>query len=648
MMIDASTDQSAVPPNHSTHQAASAFEMILETDVPVAMRDGVRLVTDIYRPALQGRPVESRFPVILERTPYDKRKVSRGEIDRDAQAPMSRAEVARYFVERGYVVVYQDCRGRGGSEGHFVKYLAEGQDGADTVAWLVEQPWCNGRVGMMGLSYAAHTQVATGCLAPPGLRAMVVDCGGFSSGYHSGMRQGGALELRQATWAFSQAKESPLAKADPLVRAALDAEDIGAWFNALPWKPGHSPLKWVPEYEEYLFEQWRNGIFNDYWKKSGIYARGSYPALSTIPQIHLTGWYDTYIATAIENYLGVAGEGQADVELIIGPWTHGDRALTYAGDVSFGPQSSLDSNLASHWRALRLQWFDRHLKDVHNDERTVVPPIRFFVMGGGSGRRDEAGRLQHGGLWAVTDSWPPQGSRETTFFLGPDGSLSGAPTERESGALCYQFDPGDPVPTIGGAFSSGAPLFYAGAFDQREEKRFFGCSRVGMPLSARSDILVFQTDPLEADTVIVGPVSVDLWISSDAPDTDFTAKLIDQYPPSSDDPRGFAMNLTDGILRCRYRDSWEDPQLMQEDTIYKIRIELPATANLFKAGHRIRLDISSSNFPKFDINPNSGEPEAQGSLRQVATNTIHVSSSFQSRLVVHTIEPNVLQRFTPT
>jgi len=242
-------------PADSPAASNNGYDVAVDRDVMVTVRDGVRLATDIHRPALRGRPVEGRFPVLLERTPYGKAQVSRSEIDAGAAAPVPRAEVAAYFVRHGYVVVFQDCRGRYGSDGKFVKYLSDGLDGADAVAWIMAQSWCNGRIGTMGLSYAAHTQAALACLAPPGLGAMVMDSGGFSNSYTCGIRQGGAFEMKQVTWAFNRAKESPLAEADPLVKAALEAEDLRAWFKMMPWKPGHSPVRHVPEYEAYLFEQ---------------------------------------------------------------------------------------------------------------------------------------------------------------------------------------------------------------------------------------------------------------------------------------------------------------------------------------------------------------------------------------------------------
>ena len=281
------------------------YGCIAESDVMIAMRDGVKLATDIYRPAIDGVAVAEKFPVILERTPYGKAQVSRSEIDTGMTASRPRPEVAAWFVKHGYIVVYQDCRGRYKSEGEFVKYLSDGEDGYDTVKWLEKQPWCNGKVATMGLSYAGHTQGSLACLNPRALAAMVIDSGAFSNAYQSGIRSGGALEMKQVTWAFNQAKESPLAKADAGVRAALEEENLIDWFKAMPWKRGHTPVSRVPEYEDYLFEQWTHGAFDDYWKQLGIYAEGFYKKFADVPQIHMSSWYDAYVRTATDNYVAL-------------------------------------------------------------------------------------------------------------------------------------------------------------------------------------------------------------------------------------------------------------------------------------------------------------------------------------------------------
>lgn len=590
-------------------------------DQRVAMRDGVHLATDVYLPDGDGP-----FPAILERTPYGKTEVSRSELTVADPRPWGRAEIAAYFARHGYAVVYQDCRGRHGSEGAFVKYLSDGEDGADTMAWLVRQTWCNGRIGTMGLSYAAHTQAALGCLAPPGLATQVLDSGGFSNAYQGGIRQGGAFELKQATWAFKQARD-----VSPAIAAALDQVDIKAWFARMPWRPGDSPLAAAPEYEAYLFDQWTHGNFDDFWKQIGLYMAGSYDRYPNVPMLHISSWYDPYPRTACENYLGLKSRGKGPQFLILGPWTHGDRSLTFAGDVEFGAAATLDGQIAPDWRAFRLRWFDRWLKGVDNGADRD-PPARIFVMGGGSGRKIAAGRLDHGGAWAEFADWPPPAARFTPYYLHQDGGLR--PARPDAGTRDYVSDPVHPVPSIGGAITSGAPVMQGGGFDQVEGPRFFGCAPPYRKLCDRPDVLSFQTAPLAAPVRVIGPIVARLFVSSDAPDTDFTIKLIDEYPPSADYPDGFALNLTDGILRARYRDSWAHPSMMEAGRVYEITVEAFPTANLFAAGHRIRLDIASSNFPKFDVNPQTGEAEGGATAMRKARNTVHMGRARASHVIL--------------
>ena len=621
-----------------TSDKAAGYDVLVERDIMIPMRDGVRLATDVYRPARGGKAVEGRFPAILERTPYGKNLVSRSEVDAGMAAPRKRPEVAEWFVRHGYVVAYQDCRGRFGSEGRFVKYLAEGPDGYDTIEWLARQPWCDGRVATMGLSYAAHTQVAAACLGPAALAAMVVDSGGFANAYSSGIRQGGAFELKQATWAFKNAKDSPAAARDPVVKAAIEREDLFEWFKAMPWKPGHSPLRRVPEYEDYLFEQWTHGNWDDTWRQLGIWAQGYYERIPDVPQVHLSSWYDAYIETATENYMALKRLKRGPVRLVMGPWTHGDRSKTWAGDVDFGPRATIDGNLATHWREFRLRWFDRWLKGAANGVE-AEPAVRLFLMGGGSGRRNADGKLDHGGRWIAAADWPVPEARPRPYYLHPDGRLAPALPPGNGASASFDFDPADPVPTIGGTITSGEPIMAGGAFDQREHARFFGVRHPGLPLAARRDVLVFESGPLAEDLAVIGPVTVHLHVSSTCPDTDFTAKLIDVHPPSADYPDGYAMLLTDGILRLRYRDSWEKPALMEPGRVYAITIRPFATCNLFKRGHRVRLDISSSNFPKYDVNPNTGEPEGRARLRRVATNTVYLDAARPSHVVLGVVPP---------
>lgn len=602
--------------------------MTVDRDLMVPARDGVGLATDVYRPAAGGP-----FPVILERTPYDKSAPSRSERTAAVAAAGSRAAVAAYFVAAGYAVVVQDCRGRYRSGGRFTKYLSEAEDGADTMAWLLRQPWCDGRVATMGLSYGAHTQMALGALDPPGLAAQFIDCGGFSNAYRSGIRHGGAFDLKQATWAYRNAVAD--AK-DPAARAALAAQDIAAWIARLaerPWSAGDSPLAAAPDYEEYLFEQWRHGNFDDFWKQTGIYAEGAYDTYADVPMVHLSGWYDPYARTAVDNYLGLAARKRSPVQLILGPWTHGDRSLSWAGEVDFGPRAAVDGNLAEDFFMLRRRWFDRWLQGVDNGAERD-PAVRVFVMGGGSGRKNAAGRLDHGGRWRSGSAWPLPRTDWRQFYLRPDGGLGSQPGADGAAPAILIADPRDPVPTIGGAISSGEPVMRGGAYDQRTGPQVFGARPPYGPLAARPDVLSFTTLPLAADFEIVGPIELRLWLPSDAPDADIHAKLVDVHPPNDDYPDGFAMNLTEGLQRLRYRDSWEEPRPMAPAEVCEVRIPLFPVANLFLRGHRLRLDLAGSNFPHFDINPNSGEPEGQGRQPRVARSCIFVDRNRPSHLVL--------------
>lgn len=592
----------------------------------VPMRDGVRLATDVYLP-----PGAGALPVLLERTPYGKDEPTRRERTAANPAPLRRGEVAERFAREGYAVVVQDCRGRFESEGQFTKYLGEAHDGADTMGWIVAQPWCNGSVGTYGLSYAAHTQTALASQRPAGLKAMFLECGGFANAYRGGIRHGGAFELKQAVWALRNARSGSNHLSDA-ARAALEQADIGEWFLRLPWTRGDSPLQWAPEYEDYLFAQWERGAFDDHWRQPELYAAGHYDAFEGIAVMLMCGWWDPYAQTTTDNYLGLAQRRQGDVRMVLGPWTHGERSVPCAGDVDFGPGAVLDGTLAPDYVQMRLAWFDHWLRGRPLPAQ-LSDAVRYFRMGGGTGRRTRAGRLDHGGTWRNAAGWPVPQVDMQPWYLAPGGGLVPSLPQAAQQAT-FRFDPARPVPTIGGSVTSGEPLMVAGAYDQRTHDGLFGAEEPFGPLAGRDDVLVFQTPPLEHDVEVTGTVLVELWVSSSAPDTDFTAKLIDQYPPSEEYPDGYAMNLTDGILRCRYRNSWEAPQLMEPGEVVRITIEPMPTSNLFRRGHRIRLDIASSNFPRFDVNPNTGAPEGGAGPRVVAFNSVHMGGTHASRVVL--------------
>ncbi|MER6809297.1 CocE/NonD family hydrolase [Spirillospora sp. NPDC000708] len=611
--------------------------------VRTAMRDGTVLVADLYSP---GRALEAR-PVLLERTPYGRRARRESDgLDRHGE-PVFPDRSAALFVARGYNVVRQDCRGRGDSEGRFVKYLGEAEDGYDTVEWIGAQPWCDGRVATTGVSYSAHVQTALAALSPRPLAAMFVDSGGFASAYEAGIRMGGAFELKQATWAYRHALNSPAAHRDPVVRASLQSQDLPAWFRAMPWRRGASPLRAVPEYEEYLLEQWEHGAFGEFWQRLGLFGRGSYDRFPDVPSLHMVSWYDPYVLTAVENFRALTEAKSSPAYLVVGPWTHGARSVRHSGDVDFGPRAVLDGNLAPDYWEFRARWFARHLGgdapsgDGPSGDGAAAedfPRVQYFLMGGGSGRRTAEGRLDHGGEWRTAATWPPQEATAVRLYLRQDGSLTEAlPRDGADDRLEYDFDPANPVPTIGGQITSGEPVMRGGAFDQCPTDETFGCEPPHLPLAARPDVLVFQTEPLEEDVAIAGPVRVRLSVASSAPDTDFTVRLIDVHPPNADYPNGYAMNLTDGILRCRYRNSFASPEPMRPGTVYEITVTAPDTANLFARGHRIRLDVSSSNFPRFDVNPNTGGPEAAARRRVVAVNEVHLSPEHPSWLSVHVL-----------
>lgn len=557
----------------------------------VTTRDGIALATDVYLPDGPGP-----WPVVVERTPYGKTLFSRSEVTATGHK-VSRREMAQAFTDRRMAVVYQDCRGRYDSQGEFEKYVNEAYDGYDTYAWIIAQEWCDGSIGSMGLSYAAHTQLAAAGLNPPGLKTMVLDSGGFDNAYRWGIRQGGAFELKQATWAYKQSR-SP---------EEFDDDELRRWFYRMPWSDGASPLTPGSSYESYLLEQWRHGEFDDYWKRPGLYNEPFYDDVPDIPILFLSSWYDVYVPSTIHNYQALGGH-----HLIMGPWLHGDRNEITAGDASFGPQSRFDGNVGKSWLDYRLQWFE----DVLVNHTPPTAGVRVFEMGGGSG---PAGNVcDHGGRWVEYSHWPPPESRPVTLFFAPDNQLAATPT---AGQVELMADPGHPVPTVGGQATSGKPIFVGGAFNQIEDPRFFATAGDNTPLIERGDVLYFDTEPLEHDVVVAGSVEVTVTFIADGPDFDIAAKLADVSP------NGHCLNITDSIKRARYRDSYDHPTLVTPGEIGQLTVTLPDTCNRFAKGHRIRIMLAGSNFPHFDVNPNSGEAEGSARSPRVARTQVLLGQS---------------------
>jgi hypothetical protein len=577
-------------------------EVAAQKNVTIAVRDGTRLAADLYLPAKDGKPIGGKFPTILARTPYNKEGM-RGD--------------AEWFCARGYSVVINDVRGRYASEGTWRMILDDPNDGYDVVQWITKQPWSTGKVGTIGTSYVGGTQHALACANPPGLAAMIpVDS--LSNCGIAGIRHGGAYEMRFMNWIFTiGAPNARAALADPKLREALveNGKLMRQHIWNLPIRKGMTPLRVVPEYEDWLIEVMRHGDYDDYWKQPGYSVIDNVDRYADVPVYHVTGWYDSWDRQNVLNWQSLSQAKRSPQKLIIGPWTHGQQGSNWAGEIEFPREAALDFN---NWR---LRWFDRWLKGIENSVASE-PPVKLFVMGGGDGRKTERGRRLHGGSWRDEQEFPPARARFTPYYFYADGTLSAHKPTGANSSTTFRFDPSNPVPTIGGNLSSTSGLADAGGFDQRTRPDTTAAHGITLPLSERNDVLVFQTPPLEETIEVTGPVEVKLWISSTAVDTDFTAKLVDVCPPNADYPLGFDLNIGDAIKRARYRDSLEKPTLMQPGEVYPLAIDIYPTSNVFAKGHRIRIDISSSNFPRFDLNPNTGEPLQRHRRLLVADNTV--------------------------
>ena len=597
--------------------SAAAYGVAIHRDVMVEMRDGARLATDLYFPALNGQAEPGPFPVILERTPYDKlaaRQTTKG----------------KFFARRGYVVAIQDVRGRFNSEGDWKPFYDEAEDGYDTVGWLGTQGWSDGKVGTMGDSYAGSDQAALATLNPPHLSTMIVAVGA-SNYFTSSMRHNGTLEQRFLIYAFRMATTSHEAKRDPALKAALQdifANGMPEIVETFPLLEGTTILRRLPTVQRWVTDLQTVGEYTDYWKQRGYAPVEYYEQHADVPTLYLGGWYDSYARNTPESYTKLSEMKDSPQRLLMGPWTHAQYEVTHSGDIDFGLEAQIDYN------DLKLAWFDHYLKGL----RTQVADwdaVNYFTMGGGEGGVNDEGRLEHGGYWTSASDWPPPSTRLIPHYIHGDGSLSRrAPGEDEATETSYVFDPSDPVPTIGGGISAADPIMAPGAYDQRgDPSRFYGTTD-RQPLNARHDVLTFQTAPLRDPVEVTGPIQVKLWASSSAVDTDFTAKLIDVYPPSPEFPEGLAINITDSIIRARYRNGYEEPEFMEPGEAYEFEFELYPTSNIFAAGHRIRVDISSSNWPRFDVNHNTGEPLGTDRTYEAARQTIYHSAERTSQIVL--------------
>lgn len=571
------------------------YAVTVEHDVPVKMRDGTVLVADVHRPDASGE-----FPVLIERTPYNK-----------AASSETSFGAGDFYASRGYVAVFQDVRGRFGAGGEFYPFRDDGggqnRDGYDTVEWAAEQPWSNGKVGMIGGSYSGATQYRIHAVSPPHLKAQFVRQS--SSDYsNEWVYRNGAFELAfNLSWAVRHTathvrKWSPPSDLDRF-EAEMNAmlENLSDEMFKLPLKHESALSKLAPWWNEWL-EHPESGA---YWDEFNI---SSHWDKVEVPVAHLGGWYDGFLRGTLQNFVGMKkhakSEGASNGQhLIVGPWVHAPNAadLNSCGETDFGPEAPIG------FMQTRLEWFDYWLKGLQNGllER---PSVRLFAMGVNK--------------WRTFDNWPPVGAMLTPFYLSGDkanvarsindGSLSARKPEAEE-PDSYEYDPNQPVPTLGGAHlgnaENGAPN---GQMDQR-------------PNHAR--VLTYTGAVLEHDLDVTGEVTAVLFAQSSAPDTDWIVKLVDVQPD------GKAMLVCDGVIRARYRNSREKPELLDGE-IERYEIDLWGTSHVFKRGHRLQVIATSSDFPRWDRNMNTGRVNAQESKGQVALNTVYHDAEHPSHVLL--------------
>jgi uncharacterized protein len=547
-----------------------ASSITVDYDVLMRLKDGTPLATDIYRPAQRGR-----YPTILIRTPYGKSAMP-------VMMALDRIDTLG-IVRAGYVVAIQDVRGTFASGGYLRHFHYEAEDGAAAIAWAAAQDWSNSVVGMTGSSYYAATQLLSATRTPPALNAIVPAISG--SEYYDGWTyQGGAFQLGFALrWATEMAYVDMLnreARGEDVSagREALESvvHDLWEAFWRLPLVELPDSSRWLRNYGEWLAHPDRD----EFWRSTAV--NEQYDRID-VPALHIAGWNDIFLKGTLENFVGLrngaatehARQGQ---RLIVTPWGH-DPPQEFVGDVLLGPVGNpLNVNLG----LTQLEFFDHHLK---GEPAAAVAPVRIFIMGANE--------------WRDETEWPLARAVPTRLYLRANGVLSReAPADEQPDEFSY--DPRDPVPTVGGSTYLPGSGFFAGPRDRRAVEQ-------------RSDVLVYTSHSLQDDLQVIGPVKATLSVATSVPDTDFTVALVDVHPD------GRAMGVVDGILRLRYRQGLDRQVLAQPGRIYEIEVDLGATANVFKAGHRIRVEVSSSNFPRFDRNPNHGGVIAEATVSELVT-----------------------------
>lgn len=537
----------------------------------VAMRDGVHLDTNVFHPSGTGR-----YPTILIRTPYNK---GAGLIYGYA-----------VFVERGYAVVTQDVRGRYASEGVFDPLAQEGPDGYDTLNWIARQPWSDGKVGMIGGSYPGIAQwkaAITGNVHLTAIFPAVSGCDDYLDRFYS---PGGATKLGHRLLWFSENFALPgflrPRFSDYVSHLPIRTSDVSATGRT------------IGAYQKAM----NHPSYDDFWKRLSV---KEHMDRVHVPVFAVGGWYDNYVDSDLAAFAALDRvPGHPEHRVLIGPWGH--NVLSRLAGVDFGPDAS------APLRTYQLAWFDRWLKGRSNVVFDDSAPVRIFVMG-----------ANH---WRDEQSWPLARTKYTPLYLGSkghansvegDGELHWSEQASEKPDQ-FTYNPRTPVPTMGGAVCCNVKIFPWGPMDQA-------------PVESRQDVLVYTSQVLKHELEVTGPVKVVIYASTTAPDTDFTAKLVDVFP------NGEARNLCDGILRLRYRNGLDKPVMAHPGEIYPVTIAAGVTSNVFFPGHRIRVEISSSNFPRFDRNPNTGAPVADERAMKSAEQTIYHGRQFPSHVLLPVI-----------
>lgn len=574
--------------------------VIIERNIPATMRDGVVLYCDIYKPSVVGQ-----YPVLLQRTPYNK------SLPFIASLTLDPIEAAI----QGYVVVIQDTRGRYASEGFFYPFRDDANDGYDTIEWAANQEWSNGKVGMYGGSYMGVTQWLAASTCPPHLTTIFPQV--TASDYHNGwIYQGGAFLLGFSLyWALVSFAADTLIRQSKEDKSISLPDEVNILFEAMDnIQDGYKflPLKNYPylkKFASYYYDWIAHPEYDKYWHQWNI--ENAYNKIN-LPVYHVGGWYDLFLGGTLNNYAGMmhnvpSAGGYSEQKLIVGPWAHGTYMTNLVGDIDFGIRAASD---AIDLPGLQFRWFNYYLKG-ENTSITDETPVKLFIMGDN--------------VWRDEHEWPLARTQYTKYYLHSNGNAN---TLNGDGVLdpnipavesedVFIYDPLSPVPTYGGANMLPGSLLHQlhGPKDQSY-------------IESRQDVLVYTSQPIEESLEVTGPISVTLYASSTAVDTDFTAKLVDVHP------NGYAQILTDGILRGRYRNNLREASLLVPGKIYEFMIDLAATSMVFKPGHRIRVEISSSNFPRFDRNPNTGSIFGEDDKYIQATQKIFHNHVYPSHILL--------------